>query len=73
MITKCPICFDIILCSSYYECNHLYCIECFIKWNYLNYKCPLCRCKLKYNLYIFYLKIILSICYLFLIVYIECK
>ena len=71
MNSECLICFNFIICQKYYKCNHSYCIDCFIKWNSLNKTCPFCRGNLKYNYLILCVKIILSICYLSIFLYIQ--
>lgn len=47
-IDLCPICFtDIIPDSSYYNCNHLICSDCYNQWQHTNQSncnlCPICR------------------------------
>ena len=44
-IIECPICYDNkdIKNNIALNCNHIFCNECYNRWNIINITCPLCR------------------------------
>ncbi len=46
----CSICYTQVINEYYTECNHVFCIECILKWSNINFNrglnssCPMCRC-----------------------------